>query len=243
MASTGKRILVVEDDPEIAGLVELHLTGEGWDVVRCSRGRDALRALEGDRFSLVVLDLMLPDLDGLDVCRRIRGRSGYLPVLMLTARSDEIDRVVGLELGADDYLTKPFSVRELVARIRALFRRVEALREASDPATDEEFEADGIRIDPAKRAVAVGGRPVELTAREFDLLRYLAARPGRVFTRSQLLDAVWGYSHSGYEHTVNSHINRLRSKIEDDPSRPRYIRTVWGVGYKFPDRDEWDAPA
>jgi DNA-binding response OmpR family regulator len=174
---------------------------------------------------------MLPGMDGIEVCRRIRERPPYVPIVMLTSRSSETDRVVGLEVGADDYVTKPFSIRELLARVKAIFRRVE--QTGSDAQAAGRIEAGGLVIDPERRAVTLDGRAVELTAKEFDLLLYFAARPGRVFTRSQLLDAVWGYGHDGYEHTVNSHINRLRAKIEADPARPRYVLTVWGVGYKF----------
>lgn len=235
-----KKILVVEDDPEIADLVALHLRDQGWEVERAADGRSALARVRRGGWDLVVLDLMLPDLDGLEVCRAIRARDDYCPVLMLTARSSEVDRVVGLELGADDYLTKPFSVRELVARVRALFRRAEALGRPSDTQDQEPVEAFGLALDPARRRAAVRGHPVQLTAREFDLLLHFARHPGRVFTRAQLLDRVWGYGHEGYEHTVNTHINRLRAKIEEDPAHPRYVLTVWGVGYKFPDRDDWD---
>ncbi|MHB8764083.1 MAG: response regulator transcription factor [Deferrisomatales bacterium] len=234
-----KQILVVEDDPEIAALVGLHLRDQGWEVERAADGRSALARVRRGGWDLVVLDLMLPDLDGLEVCRAIRAREGYCPVLILTARSSEVDRVVGLELGADDYLTKPFSVRELVARVRALFRRAEAM--ALPPAAEDlgPVEVFGLALDPSRRKAIVGGRPVSLTAREFDLLLHFARHPGRVFTRAQLLERVWGYGHEGYEHTVNTHINRLRAKIEADPAHPRYVLTVWGVGYKFPDRDDW----
>jgi DNA-binding response OmpR family regulator len=176
---------------------------------------------------------MLPGIDGLEVCRRLRARQQYMPVLMLTARASEIDKVLGLETGADDYLTKPFSVQELLARIRAIFRRMEAL---AAPRTTPERVIEvkgGLRIDPATREVFLHGRPIVLTHREFDLLRHFAENPGRVYTRAQLLDAVWGYSHDGYEHAVNCHINRLRAKIEPNPGDPQFLLTAWGVGYKF----------
>jgi DNA-binding response OmpR family regulator len=176
---------------------------------------------------------MLPDMDGLDVCRELRTRSDYTPILMLTARSGEFDRVLGLELGADDYLTKPFNVRELVARVRAIFRRIERLAGEREQSSQAPLDFGALRIDLDKRKVAVDGRAIHLTAREFDLLVQFARNPGRVYTRSQLLDLVWGYTAGSYEHTVNTHINRLRAKIEDDPSNPRYIETVWGVGYRF----------
>jgi DNA-binding response OmpR family regulator len=236
-----KRILVVEDDREIADLVALHLSDAGWEVAWAADGAAAMRALrEGAGPDLLVLDRMLPDGDGLEICRRLRAEGSGVPVLMLTARADEVDRVVGLEVGADDYLTKPFSVPELVARVRALFRRADGFGIAPGEAGEQPVAAAGLHIDPAKRTVRAAGRDIELTAREFDLLLYLARHPGRVFTRSQLLDAVWGYTHQGYEHTVNSHINRLRAKLEPDSANPRYVITVWGVGYKFPDREAWD---
>jgi DNA-binding response OmpR family regulator len=234
-----RNILVVEDDPEIGDLVALHLGDQGWQVERAPNGRAALSRLGSSTWDLVILDLMLPDVDGLEVCKAIRGRRDYLPVLMLTARSTELDRVLGLELGADDYLTKPFSVRELVARVKALFRRVDALADPHPTDNDRPVEAFGLALDSQKRKVTVTGRPVQLTAKEFDLLHHFIRHPGQVFTRAQLLDRVWGYGHEGYEHTVNAHINRLRAKVEEDPAHPRYILTVWGVGYKFPDREDW----
>jgi DNA-binding response OmpR family regulator len=199
-------------------------------------GIAGLAEAESKQYDLIILDLMLPGMDGLEVCRRLRGRSNYTPILMLTSKSSEIDRVVGLELGADDYLTKPFSVNELKARVKAIFRRMGAMSQAATLVdAGKIITSRELTIDLARREVRIGKRGVELTAKEFDLLLYFAQNPGRVYSRTQLLDAVWGYSHSGYEHTVNSHINRLRSKIERDPAKPDYILTVWGVGYKFAD--------
>ena len=183
---------------------------------------------------------MLPELDGLEVCRLLRSEPGYTPILMLTARSSEVDRVVGLETGADDYLTKPFSVRELVARAKAIFRRVDAFRTAARG--PERLAFADLEIDTASRKVELAGRSVHLTAKEFDLLVHFARHPGRVYSRAELLDSVWGYAYEGYEHTVNSHINRLRTKIEDDPSQPRFILTVWGVGYRFAESAELEPP-
>lgn len=229
-----RNVLIVEDDPSIGELVRMHVADLGMNPILCERGDTGLeRFLEGD-IDLVVLDLMLPGMDGLSVCRKIRSGPGYVPVLMLTAKSTELDRVLGLEMGADDYLTKPFSVAELTARVKALFRRVDAM--ASTPVSETantELSVAGLRIDPARRRVLVGEQEVELTAREFDLLWHFAKHPGRVFSRIQLLDTVWGYSHEGYEHTVNTHINRLRGKIETNPAKPEFIQTVWGVGYRF----------
>jgi len=177
--------------------------------------------------------VMLPGIDGMEVCRRLRSLNRYMPVLMLTARSSDIDKVMGLESGADDYLTKPFSVQELLARIKAIFRRMDALS-SPQAARERPLEVGGgIRIEPGTREVRVRGQAVDLTQKEFELLLHFAQNPGRVYSRAQLLDAVWGYNHDGYEHAVNCHINRLRAKIEEDPGEPKLLLTVWGVGYKF----------
>ena len=234
---TTRRALIVEDNREIAALVKLHLRDVQCEADIAADGKRGLELASDRRYDLVVLDLMLPEMDGLAVCRKIRTLPGYVPILMLTAKSTELDRVLGLEMGADDYLVKPFSVRELQARVRALFRRVEALSSPVDTTgADEAIERGVLRIETGKRRVSIGGDEVVLTAREFDLLLHFARHPGQVFNRARLLDQVWGYNHEGYEHTVNSHINRLRAKIERDPSAPEYILTVWGVGYKFSDR-------
>ena len=230
-----RNVLIIEDDQDIARLVELHLRDINCSVDLERDGDAGLRLAEGGGYDLIILDLMLPGLDGLEICRRIRSsEQGHVPILMLTAKSTEVDRVVGLEIGADDYLTKPFSILELVARVKALFRRVEALAPAPEQ-SKEIIDRRGLHLDKERREVTVSGREVKLGAKEFDLLFHFAAHPGRVFTRSQLLDHVWQYGHDGYEHTVNSHINRLRAKIESDPSSPCYIETVWGVGYRFPE--------
>ena len=230
-----RRILLVEDEPDIADLAALHLGDVCDDVVVASDGYDGLRLATSTEWSLIVLDLRLPGPDGLEICRAVRRERPHQPIMMLTSKSSELDRVLGLETGADDYLTKPFGVLELVARARAILRRVDMLKRA--PAPDDEIadtiDAGPLFIDPGRREVCLRGQAVELTAREFDLLEYLARHPGRVFRRADLLDGVWGYGHEGYEHTVNSHINRLRAKIERDPSHPEIIVTVWGVGYKF----------
>jgi DNA-binding response OmpR family regulator len=230
-----RRILLIEDNEDIAQLVSLHLAGIRCQVQHVADGAAGLEAALEGAHDLVVLDLMLPGLDGLEVCRKLRAAERQVPILMLTARCSELDRVLGLELGADDYLTKPFSVLELVARVKALLRRAapQAL-----PAAAEVVALGSLRIDLARREVRVHGRDVELTAKEFDLLVHFARSPGRVMTRLQLLQQVWGYGHSGYEHTVNSHINRLRAKIERDPNRPEIIETVWGVGYRCRDPRE-----
>ena len=231
-----RRVLVVEDQKDIAALVALHLADLGMSAVLAHDGVEAAALAQGDAFDLVILDIMLPRLDGLEVLKRIRAGSRYTPVLLLTSKSTELDRVLGLELGADDYVTKPFSITELMARVKAIFRRAEAMAlQGADQKVTKALVCGELTIDPVGRVVTRLGVPVELTAKEFDLLLCFAQNPGRVFTRSQLLDLVWGYSHSGYEHTVNSHINRLRAKIEADPSQPRHVLTVWSVGYKFAD--------
>jgi DNA-binding response OmpR family regulator len=228
-----KNVLIVEDDQDISHLVALHLKDIDCEAETVADGKTGLERARDGGHDLIILDLMLPGIDGLEICRQIRSRPDYTPILMLTARTSEFDRVLGLELGADDYLTKPFSVLELVARVKALFRRMEALGSQEILADQAPIHLGDLSIEPDKRSVDVRGEAVKLTAKEFDLLLHFARSPGRVFTRAQLLDPVWGYGHEGYEHTVNSHINRLRSKIEQDPARPRYILTVWGIGYRF----------
>jgi len=230
-----KRILVVEDDPDISHLLQINLKDIAFHVDVVNNGVDGLNRASNHDYQLIVLDLMLPGMDGLELCRRLRSQNNNIPVLMLTARSSELDRVLGLELGADDYLTKPFSIKELQARVKAILRRVElsAKQLAANP--DEKIEVQSLLIDVSGRNVFIDNHAIELTAREFDLLLHFARNPGRVYSRGQLLDLVWGYSHNGYEHTVNSHINRLRKKIENNPQQSQYIETVWGVGYRFRD--------
>jgi DNA-binding response OmpR family regulator len=228
-----KKILVIEDNQDIANLVAMHLRDTGFYVDIRNDGATGFEQAITSQYDLIILDLMLPEKDGISICSELRSQAVYTPILMLTAKTTETDRVLGLEIGADDYLTKPFSVRELVARTKAIFRRVESLGQAEPPKQSLHF--NNLRIELASRQVFLHNKPVDLTAKEFDLLWYFAKHPGQVFTRNQLLDSVWGYGHDGYEHTVNSHINRLRAKIESDPSKPDYILTVWGVGYKFSD--------
>ncbi len=235
---TKTTILVIEDDPDIADLLRIHLSDLGYSVERAEDGKTGLdKALNGNH-ALVILDLMLPILDGLEVCKRIRARDRHLPILMLTAKSEELDKVLGLELGADDYLTKPFSLRELIARVKALFRRIEIAQENTQQDTTQPLHFGDLVIDPEKRKVTLRAQTLELTAKEFDLLMLFAQHPGRAYSRQELLDLVWGYQYAGYSHTVNTHINRLRSKIEDDPSAPRYVKTVWGLGYRFAEQEE-----
>lgn len=244
MASGNQRVLVVEDDNEIADVVSMNLKDLNLETDRANNGRTGLEKAMTGAYSLIILDLMLPELDGLSVCRSIRAEDRLTPILMLTARSDEIDRVVGLEIGADDYLTKPFSVRELVARVKALLRRAEAGMHAAE-AKGDEGSGDSTQIcigdlvlDHEKRKVTLRGETIQLTAKEFDLLHLFMKNPGRAFSRSDLLSLVWGYQFEGYEHTVNTHINRLRSKIEEDPGDPSYLKTLWGVGYRFVESEE-----
>lgn len=234
-------ILVVEDDEDLTELLTIHLHDLGYEVDVVHNGETGLhRALERD-YALVILDIMLPGMDGLDVCKRIRSEKRSLPVLMLTAKSEELDKVLGLEVGADDYVTKPFSIRELMARIKALFRRIEVDRETNGAPPSEKLQYGELVINPVKRKVTLGGETVDLTAKEFDLLLLFAQHPGRAYSRDELLDRLWGYQYSGYSHTVNTHINRLRGKIEDNPSEPRYIKTVWGVGYRFAEEEELES--
>ncbi|MFQ5568308.1 MAG: response regulator transcription factor [Rhodothermales bacterium] len=237
-ATSEEAILVVEDDPDIADLLRIHLGDLGYAVEQAGDGKTGLRMALTRTYALVILDVMLPELDGLEVCRRIRVENPYLPILMLTAKAEEVDKVLGLELGADDYLTKPFSIRELIARVKALFRRIDIDREGSRKGRVQELRYGDLVVNAEKRKVTLRDQPIELTAKEFDLLMLFAQHPGRAYNRQELLDLVWGYQYSGYSHTVNTHINRLRAKIEDDPSNPRYIKTVWGVGYRFIEREE-----
>lgn len=227
-----KRILIVEDQADIHQLLGLTLSNEGYGVHSAYDGFEALEQARANDFDLIVLDLMLPKLSGLEVCQRLRQERQHTPILMLTAKKTETDRVVGLQLGADDYLTKPFSVRELLARIHAQLRRVAFQNECSARSSDQ-LNFGELTIDRARRCVVRGEQTITLTVKEFELLNHLASAPGTVFSRDQLLEQVWGYQYSGYEHTVNSHINRLRSKLESNPASPEFVLTVWGVGYKF----------
>jgi DNA-binding response OmpR family regulator len=228
------KVLVVEDQRDLADLVKLHLADIDCRAKLAFDGQSGLAEAIANRYDLIILDLLLPGESGLEICRTLRARADYTPIMMLTSRASELDRVLGLELGADDYLTKPFSMPELLAWIKAIFRRVKAIRSGGVTANTV-VHAHGLRIDSDRRAVTVNGEYVGLTAREFDLLLHFARNPGRVYSREQLLDFVWGYNHAGYQHTVNSYINRLRGKIERDIADPRYIQTVWGIGYKFCD--------
>jgi two-component system OmpR family response regulator len=229
---TAKKILIVEDDADIAQLLQLHLKTEGYQITHAADGSQGMALLDEGGWDALILDLMLPGADGLDICRHARTMTRYTPIIIISARSSETHRVLGLELGADDYLAKPFSMLELVARVKALFRRQQAM--VNNLRMDAGvLHFGGLTIDPLSREVSLAGSPVELTPREFDLLYFFARHPNRVFSRLDLLNQVWGYQHEGYEHTVNTHINRLRIKIEVNPAEPLRILTVWGKGYKF----------
>ncbi|RNC71039.1 MAG: DNA-binding response regulator [Desulfuromonadales bacterium] len=229
------RILVVEDNLEIAQLIRQHLESDGYDVTLTHDGTAGLSEVESQPYDLIILDLILPGIDGIELCRLIRAQKGYIPILMLTSKDDVVDRVIGLEVGADDYLTKPFSFRELTARVRAIVRLVEKLGTRESPDDDGIVRVGSLVLDPERRSVSRNGREIRLTTREFEILSLLTRHPGKVFSRSQLLREVWGYTNDCYAHTVDSHMSRLRSKLEDNPSRPDLVLTVWGVGYKLND--------
>ncbi|MEE8364126.1 MAG: response regulator transcription factor [Dehalococcoidia bacterium] len=230
---TGQKILVVEDDPGLLEALRYSLAAEGYEVSAVSDGGDGLRAARDQAPDLVILDLMLPTLGGLDVCRSLRLAGSITPILMLTARDSEVDRVVGLEVGADDYVTKPFSMRELLARVAAMLRRVDMQRREAAAEAPEVLEFDGLVVDVARRAVTLDGEPVQLRRKEFDLLAYLASSPNRPFSREMILQNVWGYEYAGDTRTVDVHIRWLRMKIERDPSDPKRLLTMRGVGYRF----------
>ena len=229
-----KSVLVIEDDLDIVELLRIHLADLDCRVVTTGDGREGLRLGLTLGCDLIILDVGLPGLDGTEICRRLRAKEVYTPILMLTARSEEIDKVLGLELGADDYLTKPFSIREFIARVKVIFRRLDrAPGWGEQQPTDSVYHYGDLTIDLYKRKVSIAHRRIELSPKEFELLTLLASKPGKCYDRSQILNLVWGYDFDGYEHTVNSHINRLRAKIEPDAQHPIYILTNWGVGYRF----------
>jgi DNA-binding response OmpR family regulator len=239
---SGEHILVVDDEPSVVEVVGLYLEREGYRVSVARDGNEALDAVRRERPDLVVLDLMMPGIDGLDVTRRLRSHdAAAVPIIMLTAKGEEMDRILGLEMGADDYVVKPFSPQELVSRVKAVLRRVTAVATLGDqrrltfsyPDSAGQSVGGSLTIDPRDRSVSIAGRECALTALEFDLLYFMALHPRQVFTRTQLLDQVWGYDYYGDASTVTVHVRRLREKIEDNPSEPRWIQTVWGVGYRF----------
>lgn len=229
------KVLIVEDDPDIIGLIEIHLKDLECETTVSSNGREGFQLAFNNKYDLIVLDLMLPEMDGIQICQKLRALDIFTPILMLTAKSEEIDKVLGLESGADDYLTKPFGVREFIARVKSILRRQKQNIQVQKCERPENFNFEGLHIDEEKRKVTVDDKRIDLTPKEFDLLVLLAKNPGRSYDRDQLLKIVWGYEFNGYEHTVNSHINRLRAKVEPDLSKPKYILTTWGVGYRFND--------
>jgi len=228
-----EKALIIEDDQDIANLISIHLTDLEFEVDTSFDGKGGLLKALNSVYKIIILDVRLPGLDGFEVCKKLRQEKNQTPILMVTSKSEEIDKIIGLELGADDYLTKPFSIRELMARVKALLRRSEMAQQTVSTNDNREIKYDGIYINITLRIVVVHGSNIELSPKEFDLLVLFASNPGRTYTRVQLLDQVWGYQFEGYEHTVNSHINRLRSKIESNLNEPEFILTTWGVGYKF----------
>lgn len=228
-------LLVIEDDEKILEAISEYFSRAGYNVVTAEDGVAGVQSALSERPDAVVLDLMLPKMDGLAVCREIREKAPYVPILMLTAKDDVVDKVLGLEMGADDYITKPFSLRELEARIKSVLRRVRQAARTETQGDEAPIVRGRLRIDPAKREVSIGDRLVDLTPKEFELLRLFASNPGRVFPRKYLLEKIWDYSYEGYDRTIDSHINRLRAKIEENPENPQMVLTVWGIGYKFSD--------
>ncbi|GAB5408809.1 MAG: response regulator transcription factor [Balneolaceae bacterium] len=237
MSAPKNPILIVEDDEDLSELIKIQLTDLNFSVEQSFNGSEALNRILSNSYSLIILDIMLPGMNGFDICKSVREKDSKTPILMLTAKAEEIDKIMGLEFGADDYLTKPFSIRELSARIKALLRRSKASESEKDSVQDH-ISFGELSIYPNKRIIELADVQLELTSKEFDLLMLFATNPGRAYSRQQLLDIVWGYQYNGYSHTVNSHINRLRSKIEKDAANPVFIQTVWGVGYRFAEPEE-----
>lgn len=227
-----KKVLVIEDDVTITDLLEIHLTDMDCEVAKAHNGLDGLKLALETEPDLIVLDISMPGMDGIEVCQKVRAQKNT-PIIMLTAKSEEIDRVIGLEVGADDYITKPFSVREFLARVKAIFRRTKMIKDSLENSASTKLEFDGLSVNIETRRVLVNDEKVELSPKEFDLLVLMASNPGKSYSRADLLKLIWGYDFDGYEHTVNSHINRLRAKIEPDMATPTYILTTWSVGYRF----------
>ena len=229
-----KKVLIIEDDNEISNLLEIHLSDLNCEIFKEFDGLKGFNEAKGKNFDLIVLDIMLPNMDGFEICKELRKQEINTPILMLTSKSEETDKVLGLEFGADDYLTKPFSIREFIARVKAIFRRIDSITQEKEDKKDLRY--DNLVIDNTNRKVLLNDKRIELTQKEFELLYLMASHPGRTYTRENLLNLIWGTQYSGYEHTVNSHINRLRNKIEDNISEPKFILTTWGVGYRFNDK-------
>src|SRR5437016_1603893 len=230
-------LLIIEDDENISSAIQEYFSRAGYNVSTAADGVAGVEAVAKARPDVVVLDLMLPKMDGLAVCKELRQKSAAMPILMLTAKDDVVDKVLGLEMGADDYITKPFNLHELEARIKSVLRRVRTAGASSDGANETPVVRGALRIDPVRREVTIASRHVDLTPKEFDLLRLFASNPGRVFPRKYLLEKIWDYSYEGYDRTIDSHINRLRAKIEHNPENPQLVLTVWGIGYKFTDAE------
>lgn len=225
-----QNILLVEDDPEITRLINLHFNTAQYNLTCCATGKEALKNIETENYNLIILDISLPDSNGMEICKKLRATDANTPVMMLTCHAEESDKVLALELGADDYVTKPFGILELLARVKAIMRRSKTTPEA---VTQKEITSSDLIIESEKRKVSLKGGRLDLTVKEFDLLWLLASNPGKTFTRKELLQQVWGFAFAGYEHTVTSHINRLRFKLESDLNHPQYILTAWGSGYRF----------
>jgi two-component system, OmpR family, alkaline phosphatase synthesis response regulator PhoP len=227
-----KKVLVVEDDPNISELIQIHLKDLDYQIQIRNNGRLGFEEANSNSYDLLILDIMLPEMDGIAICQRLRALDNYTPILMITAKSEEIDKVIGLESGADDYITKPFKIREFIARVKAIMRRQNQFALLAEKDV-QQMRFNSLEIDEKKRKVVLDQKRLELT--EFDLLLLMARNPGRSYSRGELLELIWGYDFSGYEHTVNAHINRLRAKVEQDPNNPTFILTTWGVGYRFND--------
>jgi len=230
---TMDKALIIEDDQDISNLIAIHLTDMEFEVDKAYDGKEGLLKALNNQYKIIILDIRLPNLDGFEVCKKLRLEKIQTPILIVTSKSEEIDKIIGLEFGADDYITKPFSIRELMARVKAILRRSEIAKQVSQSDENHEIRTDGLYINVTLRIVEVHGKRIELSPKEFDLLVLFASNPGRTYSRVHLLEQVWGYQFEGYEHTVNSHINRLRSKIESNLNAPEFILTTWGVGYKF----------
>lgn len=228
-----EKALIIEDDRDIGDLIAIHLADLNLKVDKSYDGREGLLKALNDSYRIILLDIRLPGLDGIELCKKIRLAKIQTPILMVTSKSEEIDKIIGLEIGADDYITKPFSIRELIARVKAILRRSELTNQEKPNDAIREINYEGLYINITLRIVEVYGKRIDLSPKEFDLLVLFTSNPGRTYSRTQLLDQVWGYQFEGYEHTVNSHINRLRSKIEKNLNEPEFILTTWGVGYRF----------
>jgi len=228
-----EKVLIIEDDKDIADLIAIHFADLGFEIDKAFDGKEGLLKALNNVYKMILLDIRLPGLDGVEICKRIRQEKNHTPILMVTSKSEEVDKIIGLEVGADDYITKPFSIRELIARVKAILRRAELTQQVKTSDVNQEIKCEGLYINVTLRNVEVYGKRIELSPKEFDLLVLFASNPGRTYTRTQLLDQVWGYQFEGYEHTVNSHINRLRTKIEQNLNEPQFLLTTWGVGYRF----------